>query len=146
MWKSNTSNPALLKHKCSDTTVDCDICDKSIRTLLLPRHKAMHTRLGEVGPRNVKFDKHMGFEELDAQIDQFMIKVDGVWTCKSCTKTATNNNCLYGHVEVNHMDLTIPCTNCGAKFKSREGLRKHLSMSCPATINCGWYLLPVLYQ
>ena len=132
--KSLESNSALAKHKCSDKTVDCDICNKAIRATKLSNHKQRHVLFGDT-IKNVKFDNHKGFEDLDDKIEQFISRIEGVWTCQVCNKkTGGSKTCLRGHVEVHHMDLTIPCTQCGATFKSREGLRKHMAVRCPAVL------------
>ena len=133
--KSLESNSALAKHKCSHKTVDCDICHKAIRATKLSKHKHRHIHFGEA-IKNVKFDNHKGFEDLDDKIEQFISRVDGVWTCKVCNKkTGGSKTCLRGHVEVHHMDLTIPCIQCGSTLKSREALRKHIALRCPVALD-----------
>ena len=133
--KSLESNSALAKHKCSHKTVVCDICNKAIRATKLSNHKHRHVLFGEA-IKNVKFDNHKGFEDLDDKIEQFISRVDGVWTCQVCNKkTGGSKTCLRGHVEVHHMDLTIPCIQCGSTLKSREALRKHIALRCPVALD-----------
>ena len=87
--KKKTSIEALEKHKSyHERSVqieygNCNICKKRLRTNLLSKHEAKHTKLNGV-PLSGKFDYKTGFEDLDEKIKQFIKKVDGVWTCKEC--------------------------------------------------------------
>ena len=128
--KSLTSNKALARHKYSHKSVECDICHKAIRATKLSIHKDKHTRYGDDAVRKT------GFEDLDAKIEPFILRVDGVWTCQACDKkTARSKPDIRCHVEMHHMDLTIPCIQCGATFMNRETLRKHIARRCPAALD-----------
>ena len=48
-------------------------------------------------------------------------------TCKVCGKEGLPSN-IMRHIEANHLEgVSIPCNHCDKFFKSRHGLREHVS-------------------
>ena len=65
--------------------------------------------------------------ELDKQIEEILVKTDGVWTCKACGKSANHKSKLKQHVETHIDGFSHPCGICGKSYRSRNVLRMHLS-------------------
>ena len=65
--------------------------------------------------------------ELDKQIEDILVKTDGVWTCKACGKSANHKSKLKQHVETHIDGFSHPCGICGKSYRSRNVLRMHLS-------------------
>ena len=65
--------------------------------------------------------------ELDKQIEEILVKNDGVWTCKVCGKFANHKSKLKQHVETHIDGFSHPCGLCGKSYRSRNVLRMHLS-------------------
>ena len=65
--------------------------------------------------------------ELDKQIEEILVKRNGVWTCKVCGKFANHKSKLKQHVETHIDGFSHPCSICGKSYRSRNVLRMHLS-------------------
>lgn len=65
--------------------------------------------------------------ELDKQIEEILVKNDGVWSCKVCGKFANHKSKLKQHVETHIDGFSHPCNICGKSYRSRNVLRMHLS-------------------
>ena len=65
--------------------------------------------------------------ELDKQIEEILVKNDGVWSCKVCGKFANHKSKLKQHVETHIDGFSHPCAICGKSYRSRNVLRMHLS-------------------
>ena len=65
--------------------------------------------------------------ELDKQIEEILVKNDGVWSCKVCGKFANHKSKLKQHVETHIDGFSHPCGICGKSYRSRNVLRMHLS-------------------
>ena len=65
--------------------------------------------------------------ELDKQIEDILVKSNGVWTCKACGKSANHKSKLKQHVETHIDGFSHPCGICGKSYRSRNVLRMHLS-------------------
>ena len=64
-------------------------------------------------------------EELDAKIQEHVIKVEDQWTCNICKYQASKAH-VKAHVET-HFDgrIWFPCEDCDARPKTRSSLRSH---------------------
>merc|ERR1719300_1206762 len=71
----------------------------------------------------VNYDENTdtNIEELLEKISEMTEKVNGIYTCKVCHKTAKDRTNLGKHIE-SHID-GITCEFCSKKFRSRESLR-----------------------
>ena len=119
------------KHAKQFKAFECEVCERVIWSKdALRHHKAKHG-LQILGgkfidqERFVKHDNKKGFEDLDEKVQEFIMKVDGLWTCKICGKENKSKQKVSDHVEFHHMKLSIPCQKCGKVFKGRDALRKH---------------------
>ena len=65
--------------------------------------------------------------ELDKQIEEILVKNNGVWSCKVCGKFANHKSKLKQHVETHIEGFSHPCAICGKCYRSRNVLRMHLS-------------------
>ena len=52
-------------------------------------------------------------------------KVNGIYTCKVCQKTARDRNSLGHHIESHIEGITLTCEYCGKMFRTRDAIRKH---------------------
>ena len=64
--------------------------------------------------------------ELDSKLEEFTDRIDGVWTCKSCGKTAKRKLHLHWHIESHFEDLSIPCGHCDKTFRSKRSFESHM--------------------
>ena len=66
-------------------------------------------------------------EELDAQVDQLIVKNDGLWECKICGKTTLYNTHMRQHTETHIKGVSHTCPMCSKIFANRHTLRNHIS-------------------
>ena len=73
-------------------------------------------------------------QELDENVKSMMTKSQSFIhgrradMCTICGKEGKGNN-IMDHIEANHLDgVSIPCNYCEKTFRSRSGLRKHISL------------------
>ena len=64
--------------------------------------------------------------ELDSKIQELTDRIDGVWTCKSCGKTAQRKRDLHWHIESHFGDLALPCGHCDKTFRSKRAIESHI--------------------
>jgi len=65
-------------------------------------------------------------EVLDAQILEMMFKDNGLWHCKTCEKSQPKKSNMRVHIEINHFDVSQPCTFCEFIAKNRPSLSAHV--------------------
>ena len=68
-------------------------------------------------------------KELDEKINLIIQKVNGVWTCTSCGKTAKTKFNIRSHAEIHIEGVSHPCGRCGKLFRSRNNLQVHFFRS-----------------
>ena len=62
---------------------------------------------------------------VDKKLEEFSEKLNGVYRCKICLKTAANRTNHHFHIET-HMDgLFFQCDQCERTTKTRNAMRKH---------------------
>ena len=64
--------------------------------------------------------------ELEQKIEELTTKIEGVYTCRNCGKTAKDKTHLTIHIETHIEGLEFNCTHCGKVCRSRNSLTKHL--------------------
>ena len=67
-----------------------------------------------------------GTGEIDKRIREMIDRVDGVWTCKACGKTAKRKLHLEWHIESHFEDISFPCSHCDKSFRSKRSFGQHL--------------------
>ena len=60
------------------------------------------------------------------KIEELTVKIDGVYTCGNCGKTAKDKTHLTRHVETHIEGLEYNCQHCGKVCRSRNGLTAHI--------------------
>jgi len=66
-------------------------------------------------------------KELDATIYSMMEKMDRLYTCQPCGKTAKLKTDLFRHIESKHISGVIhPCSMCDKTFRTRYSLEVHM--------------------
>ena len=75
-----------------------------------------------------------GSQELKAKVKSMMKKGENIIhgqkadICTLCGKEGTASN-IMDHIEARHLEgVSLPCTSCDKKCRSRNGLRKHKGM------------------
>ena len=66
-------------------------------------------------------------DDLNQKILEMTDKVDGIYTCKVCGKTAKDKTNLGKHIETHIDGLSFPCQECQKTYRSRESLRNHIN-------------------
>jgi len=66
-------------------------------------------------------------KEIDLQVKQMMEKIDGLWECKVCGKTAPGKSNITNHVEIHIENMSHACHICRKKFPTRMYLKHHIS-------------------
>ena len=64
--------------------------------------------------------------ELAQKIEELTMKIDGVYTCRNCGKTAKDKTHLTRHIETHIEGLEYNCSHCGKVCRSRNILTTHL--------------------
>ena len=64
-------------------------------------------------------------EELNRLLEEQTEKINGIYTCKVCQKTAKDKTNLGKHIESHLEGLCFSCNECPQQFRSREALRHH---------------------
>jgi len=65
--------------------------------------------------------------ELSLQITEMIEKIEGVWRCKICGKTANAKNHIQYHAETHIEGMSYDCHIYSKIFPNRPGLRSHIS-------------------
>ena len=69
----------------------------------------------------------VSMNELDQKIEEMTGKIGGVYTCRSCGKTAKDKTQLTRHIETHIEGLEYSCSHCNKTCRSRVALSIHLS-------------------
>jgi len=64
--------------------------------------------------------------ELEQKIEELTVKIEGVYTCGNCGKTAKDKTHLTRHIETHIEGLEYNCPHCGKVCRSRNGLTSHV--------------------
>ena len=64
-------------------------------------------------------------QELNRLLEEQTEKINGIYTCKVCQKTAKDKTNLGKHIESHLEGLCFSCNECQQQFRSREALRWH---------------------
>ena len=110
----------------STTTDDniCPKCEKAFKSKsIMYKHISKHHN-------DKKIETKKRFEGLDVEVKPFISRLGpNNWMCKVCGKKGSKTH-TSSHVELRHMDISIPCTKCGHISKNREALRAHFTRYC----------------
>ena len=68
-------------------------------------------------------------KELDEKINMIVQKVNGVWTCTSCERTAKTSFNIRRHAEIHIEGVSHPCARCEKSFRCRNNLQVHVFRS-----------------
>jgi len=66
-------------------------------------------------------------KDIDRQVKQMMEKIDGLWECKVCGKTAPHKSNITQHVEIHIENMSHACHICRKTFPTRVYLKGHIS-------------------
>ena len=64
--------------------------------------------------------------ELEQKIEELTVKIDGVYTCGNCGKTAKDKTHLTRHIETHIEGIEYNCAHCGKVCRSRNSLISHV--------------------
>ena len=105
------------------TFIDNDLEEEEPREMIIAEDEIQNSAPTPDGPL---FSAEVN-AELDKQIEEILVKNDGVWSCKVCGKFANHKSKLKQHVETHIDGFSHPCGICGKSYRSRNVLRMHLS-------------------
>jgi len=64
---------------------------------------------------------------IDDQVAELTRKTGtNIWECLACGKTAGQRTDLKKHIEAHHLNLCLPCDQCGSVFSSRHVRQHHI--------------------
>ena len=110
-------NENSIYNESSDESYFVDVQnDKNSKT---PKRKA--TR-GSMIPAGGSLSK----TELEQKIEELTVKIEGVYTCRDCGKTAKDKTHLTRHIETHIEGLEYNCPHCGKVCRSKNGLTSHI--------------------
>ena len=69
-------------------------------------------------------------DDLNVYIEQQIIKMEGVYRCKICSKSSNKKSNTKEHVEMHINGLNVECNFCSKAFSSRNSLRSHKKRYC----------------
>ena len=90
--------------------------------------KRERTHKPHIVSRNLSSEGDTSVEELNTLLSEHMEKIDSVYTCKVCQKTAKDKTNLGKHIESHLEGLCFTCPECQQQFRSRTALRHHRKM------------------
>ena len=79
---------------------------------------------------NTSANTNSSYTELDETANSMIERVEtGGFSCKMCGKLEPKSKRdLRNHIEAKHIDgISIPCSQCGKYFRSRNSLTTHVS-------------------
>ena len=79
---------------------------------------------------NITDEKNLQFRidyEISLQLNEMTEKIEGVWICKVCGKTATQKGGIRRHAEAHIQGMSHACHICGKTFTTRPNLYGHVS-------------------
>ena len=90
----------------------------AVQNFTFTKYKHVNEPTIELEPKSEEqVENKSELEELNKKIQAMMEKVDNVWTCLACGKTATDESKLTIHVEATHIEgFFHPCKGCGKVF------------------------------
>merc|ERR1712129_536344 len=116
----NNSNAGKKKTKLPPKHIETVSIDNYFKTEVLEEESNVET---PAKPRNITIFACSDIQELMAKGENIVHgqKAD-IYTI--CGKEGTASN-IMDHIEANHLEgVSLPCTSCDKKFRSRNGLRK----------------------
>ena len=72
-------------------------------------------------------DTVVNMAELEQKIEEMTGKIEGVYTCRNCGKTARDKTELTRHIETHIEGLEYSCSRCNKTCRSRVALSMHMS-------------------
>ena len=87
--------------------------------------KRERTKKPHIVAKNLTSEGDTSIEELNRLLEDQMEKIDGIYTCKVCQKTAKDKTNLGKHIESHLEGLCFSCNECSQQFRSRTALRHH---------------------
>ena len=124
----NNSIAGKKKTKLPPKHIETVSIDNYFKTEVLEEESNVET---PAKPRNITIFACSDIQELKAKVKSMMTKGENIVhgqkadICTICGKEGTASN-IMDHIEANHLEgVSLPCTSCDKKFRSRNGLRKH---------------------
>ena len=116
--KAENQNSNYSESSDESYLVDVDDVEKS-KNSKTPRRKSTGRSMTPAGGS-------LTTPELEQKIEELTVKIDGVYTCGNCGKTAKDKTHLTRHVETHIEGLEYNCQHCGKVCRSRNGLTAHI--------------------
>merc|ERR1712129_29261 len=66
-------------------------------------------------------------DDLESQLEQMMVKNEGLWKCKVCGQTAKQKNVIKDHTETHLQGISHTCHICNRKSSTRKALQVHIN-------------------
>ena len=114
-YMDEVSKPSLANERDLVSTTNTGLAAK-------PRRQNYRTATNDLPKYNVGA---MTQDEIEAKIKSLYQKVDGIWTCLECNRTAVNSSNIRIHVETHIDGLCYTCKFCSKEFRFKIKLYDH---------------------
>ena len=114
-YMDEVSKPSLTNERGLVSTTNTGLAAK-------PRRQNYRTATNDLPKYNVGA---MTQDEIEAKIKSLYQKVDGIWTCLECNRTAVNSSNIRIHVETHIDGLCYTCKFCSKEFRFKIKLYDH---------------------
>ena len=117
-------NSSLHESSSSNVSFECNLCPKKYdRKASLYSHYSRNHKKSNKKDQN---KSHTRDSEIDAKVDKMVISLNGGFKCFLCGKNYSRRHLIVRHCE-SHLSYSHKCPQCSEKFKTRFGLKNHIT-------------------
>ena len=130
--QEQTDSPSSSRNYKSESIIGTDLPPKQLHSrkiqnkAKIPKQNVDEKKLLTALSRTSETLPLADMSELDSKLEELTDRIDGVWTCKSCGRTAQRKRDLHWHIESHFGDLSLPCGHCDKTFRSKRSIESHI--------------------